>query len=70
MKDFTVDTDNSRRLRELIPEDVLRVSESGVKSADDIIKLREIGADAVLAGEALMRAENKKEQLDKLRCIV
>ena len=57
-------------LRELIPEDVLFVSESGVKSADDIIKLREIGADAVLVGEALMRAENKKEQLDRLRGIV
>ena len=70
LKDFTVDTDNSRRLRELIPEDVLFVSESGVKSADDIIKLREIGADAVLVGEALMRAENKKEQLDRLRGIV
>ena len=70
LKDFTVDTDNSRRLRDLIPEDVLFVSESGVKSADDIIKLREIGADAVLVGEALMRAENKKEQLDRLRGIV
>ena len=46
------------------------MSESGVKSADDIIKLREIGADAVLVGEALMRAENKKEQLDRLRGIV
>ena len=70
LKDFTVDTDNSRRLRELIPEDVLFVSESGVKSADDIIKLREIGADAVLVGEALMRAENKKEQLDKFRGVI
>ena len=42
----------------------------GWENADDIIKLREIGADAVLVGEALMRAENKKEQLDRLRGIV
>lgn len=67
LKDFTVDTDNSRRLRELIPEDVLFVSESGVKSAEDVQKLREIGADAVLVGETLMRAENKKRKLAELR---
>lgn len=67
LKDFTVDTDNSRRLRELIPEDVLFVSESGVRSAEDIRKLREIGADAVLVGETLMRAEDKKRKLAELR---
>lgn len=67
LKDFTVDTDNSRRLRELIPEDVLFVSESGVRSAEDVQKLREIGADAVLVGETLMRAEDKKRKLAELR---
>lgn len=67
LKDFTVDTDNSRRLRELIPEDVLFVSESGVRSAEDVQKLREIGADAVLIGETLMRAEDKKRKLAELR---
>ena len=67
LKDFTVDTDNSRRLRELIPEDVLFVSESGVRSAEDIQKLQEIGADAVLVGETLMRAEDKKRKLAELR---
>lgn len=67
LKDFSVDTDNSRRLRELIPRDVLFVSESGVSTADDVAKLREIGADAVLIGETLMRAPNKKAKLDELR---
>lgn len=67
LKDFTVDTDNSRRLRELIPKDVLFVSESGVRSAGDVQKLREIGADAVLVGETLMRAEDKKRKLAELR---
>lgn len=67
LKDFSVDTDNSRRLRELIPQNVLFVSESGVKNADDVEKLREIGADAVLVGETLMRASDKKAKLHELR---
>lgn len=67
LKDFSVDTDNSRRLRERIPCDVLFVSESGVSTAEDVAKLREIGADAVLIGETLMRALDKKARLDELR---
>lgn len=67
LKDFSVDTDNSRRLRELIPENVLFVSESGVSAASDVKKLREIGADAVLIGETLMRAADKKTKLAELR---
>lgn len=67
LKDFSVNTNNSRNLRALIPSDVLFVSESGVQSADDIAKLREIGADAVLIGETLMRADDKKAKLGELR---
>lgn len=67
LKDFTVNTDNSRALRSLIPRDVLFVSESGVSGPEDIAVLREIGADAVLIGEALMRAPDKKKKLDQLR---
>ena len=67
LKDFTVDTGNSRRLRRLIPEGVLFVSESGISSAADVQAAREMGADAVLVGEALMRAEDKKARLAELR---
>ena len=67
LKDFSVDTENSRRLRTLIPDDVLFVSESGVQTADDVQKLREIGADAVLIGETLMKAADKKAKLTELR---
>lgn len=67
LKDFSVDTDNSRRLRKLIPRDVLFVSESGVSCAEDVAKLREIGTDAVLIGEVLMRSLDKKAKLDELR---
>ncbi len=67
LKDFSVDTENSRRLRAMVPEEVLFVSESGVRSARDVQALREIGADAVLVGETLMRAPDKKKMLDELR---
>lgn len=67
LKDFTVNTDNSKKLREMIPPEVVFVSESGVKGPDDVAALREIGADAVLVGETLMRAEDKTAMLAKLR---
>lgn len=67
LKDFSVDTENSRRLRDLIPRDVLFVSESGVSGAEDVRLLREAGADAVLVGEALMRAADKRAKLGELK---
>ncbi len=67
LRDFSVDSENSRRLRKMIPEDVLFVSESGVSSPEDVSELRKIGADAVLIGETLMRASDKKAKLNQLR---
>lgn len=67
LRDFTVDTGNSARLRSLIPDDVLYVSESGVKTAEDVAQLRAMGADAVLIGETLMRADDKTAKLAELR---
>lgn len=67
LKDFSVDTENSRRLRKMVPESIIFVAESGVKTADDIDELREIGADAVLIGETLMKAEDKKAKLAELK---
>lgn len=67
LKDFTIDTENSRKQRDMIPENIIFVSESGVKSAEDIARLRDIGADAVLVGETLMRAKDKKAKLKELR---
>ncbi len=69
LKDFTVDTSNSASLRKMIPKDKIFVSESGVKSREDVKKLEEIGVDAVLVGESLMRAEDKKRMLKTLRGI-
>ena len=65
--DFSVDPGNSRRLRALVPADVLFVSESGVKTPEDVKALRQAGADAVLIGETLMRAPDKRAKLAELR---
>ena len=67
LKDFTVDTSNSRRMRELVPDDIIFVSESGVKTAEDIALLRKSGTNAVLIGETLMKAEDKTEKLKELK---
>jgi indole-3-glycerol phosphate synthase len=63
---FNVDTGLASRLRKLIPTGVLSVAESGIKSADEVRCLREIGMDAVLIGESLMRAGDRKAFLREL----
>ena len=67
LKDFTVDVHNSERLRKLVPEDVLYIAESGIKTADDIRVLYNAGVNGVLIGETLMRSPDKKAMLDELR---
>lgn len=67
LSDFSVDMANSSRLRELVPPEILFVAESGIKTSADVQALREIGADAVLIGELLMRAENRSAMLAELR---
>ena len=66
LKTFEVDVRNSIRLRELAPKDVLFVSESGIKTSEDIRKLYENEVDAVLIGETLMRSDDKKKALETL----
>lgn len=67
LKNFDVKFDNCLNLRRLVPEDVVFVAESGIKTPEDVRLLRENGTDAVLIGETLMRAENKKEKLQWLK---
>lgn len=67
LKTFEVDFTTSIRLRGLVPEDLLFISESGIKSPEDVARLKANKTDAVLIGESLMRSENKKEQLAILR---
>lgn len=67
LKNFTVDINNSGRLRTLVPENVLFVAESGIQSREDVAALEKAHVDAVLIGETLMRADNKKAMLDELK---
>lgn len=66
LKDFTVDVNNSTRYRSMIPQGILFVSESGIKTHSDIEILLKNGTNAVLIGETFMRAENKKQMLEEL----
>ncbi|MBQ0064584.1 MAG: indole-3-glycerol phosphate synthase TrpC [Firmicutes bacterium] len=67
LKDFTVDIHNAGRYRKLVDGDILFVAESGIKTHEDILALMEDKVDAVLIGETLMRASDKKKMLDTLR---
>ena len=67
LKTFEVDMTISLRLRSLVPDDLIFVSESGIKSPADVAILKANKTDAVLIGETLMRSENKKEELAVLR---
>ena len=67
LKDFSVDIELSKRLRDTVPDGITFVSESGVKGPDDIKLVKATGANAVLIGEALMRANDKKEMLNRFK---
>ena len=67
LRTFEVDIENCMRLRSLVPNDIIFVAESGIKTAEDINRLRSANVNAVLIGETLMRAENKKVALDALK---
>lgn len=67
LKDFTVDIHNCTNLRKLVPNEVIFVAESGIKTSEDINILRKANVNAVLIGETLMRSENKGSMLSKLK---
>lgn len=67
LKDFTVDVHNSERLRRLVPEEVMFVAESGIKTAADIDVLRAAKVNGVLIGETMMLSSDKGRMLAKLR---
>ena len=67
LKDLSVNIDNAARLRELVPEGTLFVAESGIKTPSDIASLSSCGVDAVLIGESMMRATDKRSLLNLFR---
>ena len=58
LQTFAVDFENTARLRRLIPEGVAVVGESGLKTAEDVKRMRDIGVDAVLVGETLVKSKD------------
>ncbi len=67
LKDFSVDINNSKQLRGLVPEQILFVAEIGIHSSEEVELLSKAGVDGVLIGEALMQASDKKGMLTKLK---
>lgn len=67
LKDFSVSFANSINLRKKVPEDVIFIAESGVKSIEDTEKLKEIGVNGVLIGETLMKSANPIEFIKKVQ---
>jgi indole-3-glycerol phosphate synthase len=67
LRDFSVDVERTAQLMGEIPEGVTVVSESGIAGAEQLRKLEEVGVDAVLVGEALMRSPDPEAALRALR---
>jgi indole-3-glycerol phosphate synthase len=66
LKTFEVDLGTTETLAEEIPSDAVAISESGIKTADDVRRVRACGINAVLVGETLMRAKNVPAKLAEL----
>ena len=67
LADFTVDIDNSINLRSLVSDDITFISESGIKTKEDVTRLKENNVDAVLIGETLMKSDDKKSMIFELK---
>ena len=67
LADFTVDIENSVNLRSLVSEDIIFISESGIKTKEDVTRLKDNNVDAVLIGETLMRSDDKKAMILELK---
>ena len=67
LKTFTVDINTSLKLRKLIPDNKILISESGIKTAQDIKMLKNAGFNGALIGESMMRSKNKQQFLLSLK---
>ncbi len=67
LTDFTVNIENSINLRRCVSGDVIFISESGIKTPEDVRKLKENDVDAVLIGETLMKSDDKKSMILELK---
>ncbi len=63
---FQVNLERTKKLLPFIPEDVVKVGESGIRDLKDVLLLKGLGANAVLVGEALMKSESLEEKIKEL----
>ena len=61
LNDFTISLDTTKRLKRYIPEDIIVVSESGIKTDDDVRYLKDLGVDAFLIGQSFMEADSPRQ---------
>ena len=66
LKTFQVDLATTETLAEEIPNDTVAISESGIKTGEDVQRVRASGINAILVGETLMRAKNVPEKMREL----
>jgi indole-3-glycerol phosphate synthase len=64
LKTFEVDMATTERLAEEVPDDVILVSESGIKTQDDALRALRAGANALLIGETLMRSNDPSREIE------
>ncbi|MDH3327978.1 MAG: indole-3-glycerol phosphate synthase TrpC [Desulfobulbaceae bacterium] len=69
LNNFTVDLETTFRLKRLIPETIPVVSESGISTREDMVRLREAGVAAALIGESLMRSANQSDTLQEFTTV-
>ena len=67
LNDFSVNIENSINLRRCVSGDIIFISESGIKTKEDVSKLKENNVDAVLIGETLMKCDDKKAMISELK---
>jgi len=67
LKDFTVDLNITRKLKQKIPQEKIVVSESGIKTRKDVLLLKSIGINAILIGQVLLESEDIGRKLEELR---
>lgn len=69
LKTFEVNLKTTEKLMNYIPHDRVVVSESGIKTTEDMKYLKDLGVDAVLIGETFMRSPSIKDTIDELRAV-
>ena len=67
LTDFSVDIENSINLRRCVSDDIVFISESGIKTKEDVTRLKENDVDAVLIGETLMKSNDKKSLIREFK---